>query len=273
MTTTLSLQPFFLRSSFGSIRSTLLGEAFLVGADPAFLYLKPRQTKANPLSRFSKLINRLLFVPIVAALVVGLLLFVPQVYYLFTPVDTIPVQAIEDSSALGGDFNQGTAGSSTPENNQESSQKEKYQPPKDENLPEGKWLVIPRIGVRTPLLETVNAEDALQKGVWKVPGYAEAGDTSQPMILAAHRFGYDWWKQDDYWKYNSFYFLPDTEPGDIIEIISDQRKWTYEIYGGEEGDIINDYNADMILYTCKFLNSPVRFFRYARLVDPTADTQ
>jgi hypothetical protein len=93
------------------------------------------------------------------------------------------------------------------------------------------------------------------------------------MILAAHRFGWEWWWQSDYWKYNSFYLLPDTEPGDIVEIIDDQRKWTYEIYGGGEGDSILDYDADMILYTCKFLNSPVRHFRYARLVDPTADTQ
>ena len=94
-----------------------------------------------------------------------------------------------------------------------------------------------------------------------------------PIILAAHRFGWDWWWQTDYWKYNSFYYLPEVEQGDMIEIIADQRKWVYEVYAGEEGEEITDYDADLILYTCKFLNSPLRHFRYARLISLDQNTQ
>jgi hypothetical protein len=113
---------------------------------------------------------------------------------------------------------------------------------------------------------TLDENEALDKGVWLVPDFGRPGDTTQPIIAAAHRFGWDWWWKTDYWKYNSFYLLTETEPGDRIEIIYDQRKWVYEIYAGEEGELITDYDADLILYTCKYLNSPIRYFRYAKLI-------
>jgi hypothetical protein len=206
---------------------------------------------------------------IVFSLVAAVAITVPEVYYRVFPADTLPILAKEEGSPLGGDFAQGvTEVEPTPTPVPSPSL-----PPQDPTLPEGRWLVIPRIGVRTELQETINEEEALAKGVWMVPDYGQPGDTTMPMILAAHRFGWQWWWQTDYWKYHSFYLLPDTEPGDLIEIIADQRKYTYEIYAGEEGDEITDYDAHLILYTCKFLNSPIRHFRYARLVDWNADTQ
>lgn len=106
------------------------------------------------------------------------------------------------------------------------------------------------------------------------PDYGKPGDEyNLPIILAAHRFGWDWWWQTDYWKYHSFYNLPELEPGDMVEIIADQRKWIYEIYAGEQGEEITDYEANLILYTCKFLNSPLRHFRYARLINLDQNTQ
>ena len=99
------------------------------------------------------------------------------------------------------------------------------------------------------------------------------------MILAAHRYGFRYmWETilDDgsiYALRHIFYKLPETEPGDRIEIIVDQRRYVYEIYAGGESDEITDYEADLILYTCKFLNAPIRFIRYARLLDPTLDSQ
>ena len=145
-------------------------------------------------------------------------------------------------------------------------------PPYNENLPEGDWLIIPRIGVRSLLQLTEHYEDALTTGVWLAPDFGRPGDNDLPMIVAGHRFGFKWWWQDDYWKYHSFYLLPDLEPGDTVEVISEKRKYLYEIYAGKEGTEITDYSADLILYTCKYLDSPIRIFRYARLLPPEGNT-
>lgn len=210
----------------------------------------------------NRFVQTFLSVVIVISIIVGGIFAAPQLYYSIFPKETVPVVAQNEGTPLGGEFDQGTQTVQQP-----------YQPPQDETLPEGKWLIIPRIGVRTELIETANSEEALAKGVWLVPEYGQPGDRTKPMIAAAHRFGWKWWWESDYWKYHSFNLLPELEPGDTVEVIADQRKWVYEIYAGEEGDEITDYNADLILYTCKFLNSPVRHFRYARLIDPTQNTQ
>lgn len=255
--------------------------------------------KARKISRFTKIRNRgsvqkrrsmrgrktsnrvvgwFLTAITIVSLIFALVLFVPAVYYIFFPADVIEIKPSYLGSPLGGEF--APPGSSSPEgavagvtSDTPAPTPEPYTPPRDETLPEGDWLVIPRIGVRTPLRKTTNPDEALDKGVWHVPDFGTPGDRTQPMILAAHRFGWQWWWKDEYWRYNSFYNLPETEPGDIIEVISDKRKWTYEIYAGEEGEDITDYNADLILYTCKYLQSPVRHFRYARIIDPTVMTQ
>lgn len=148
-----------------------------------------------------------------------------------------------------------------------------YQPPVDTTLPEGSWLSIPLIGLRSELQKTEDYDAALAKGIWQVPDFGDAGSTDLPMIVAGHRFGWDWWWKTDYWKYHSFYRLPELQVGDRVEVIADQRKWVYEIYAATEGEEITDYSADLILYTCKYLNSPARFFRYAKLIDPTQNTQ
>jgi sortase (surface protein transpeptidase) len=145
-------------------------------------------------------------------------------------------------------------------------QEQKYLPPKDENLPAGEWLIIPKIGVNSQLQRTENEHDALNSGLWWVPDFGKPGDLDKPMIVAGHRFGWKWWWQSDYWQKHSFYRLPELQPGDIVEVIADQRKWQYKIYQAEEGVEITDYDANLILYTCKHLNSPIRYFRYARLL-------
>ncbi len=192
-----------------------------------------------------------------------LILFAPVVYYTFFSADPVPVEAAQEGTPLGGNFSEGV----------KETQPEIQEPPYDETLPEGNWLIIPRIGVRTEILESEKSEESLMKGVWRVPDFGTPGERTEPMILAAHRYGYNWWWRGQYWRYHSFYLLPDLEPGDFIEVISHKRKYKYEIYAGEEGEEITDYNADLILYTCKFLNSPIRHFRYARLINPEKNTQ
>jgi len=140
-------------------------------------------------------------------------------------------------------------------------------PEKDESLPGGQYLSIPIIGVDTVLWEgkTEDYEMVLRKGVWRVPEMPKP-DEGQPVILAAHRFGYLEWT-NEYRRKNSFFNLPKLVPGDEIEIVWDQRRFTYRVERVAEGEEIEDYYSDLILYTCKFLVSPVRIFVYADLVN------
>ncbi len=197
---------------------------------------------------------------ILACIAVLVVLFAPTVYYTLNPGDVIPIETDASGTPLGGNFSSGSARVSS----------HVAAPTYDEHLPDGNWLIIPKIGVNTEILESATPDESLNKGVWRVPDFGTVTDLSKPMILAAHRYGWKaWWENgNQYWRYHSFYMLPKLEQGDIIEVISDHRKYVYEVYAGEQGQEISDYNADLILYTCKFLDSPLRYFRYARLVDP-----
>lgn len=144
---------------------------------------------------------------------------------------------------------------------------ENYQPPLNPSLPSKNLLRIAKIGVETEILENQaqDYEQALEKGVWRVPDFGTPFARRFPTILVAHRFGYLSWS-NSFRKQNSFYNLPKLSPGDKVEIIWKQRKYVFEIYGGEESEEVTDYTADLILYTCRFLESDVRIFRYAKLV-------
>ncbi len=138
---------------------------------------------------------------------------------------------------------------------------------KDVSLPEGHYLSIPQIGVDTVLWEgeAGSYEKVLRKGVWRVNDFGDPKNTDRPMILAAHRFGYLEWTQE-YRIKNSFYYLPKLKENDEIEVVWDQHRYKYLVTKVEEGTEINDYSSDLIMYTCKFLVSPVRIVVYARLV-------
>lgn len=138
-------------------------------------------------------------------------------------------------------------------------------PPVDKSLPTGKILNIPKIGVNGQIHEGEDADSLLEKGVWRVDDFGTPED-DLAIILAAHRFGYVAWT-NDYRNTNSFYHLPKTTIGDYIEIVWNQRVYQYEVYKAEENTEITDYSADLILYTCKLYNSPVRIFRYANRIN------
>ncbi|MCA9372959.1 hypothetical protein KC921_02585 [Candidatus Woesebacteria bacterium] len=221
---------------------------------------------SKQVSLFAKLTSKvalLLTAIALVGLVVSAIFFLPQIYYRVFPAQVVVSESTTPGTVLGGDFTKPT----------KITEGRQYVPPIDESLPDGDWVIIPQIGVRTQFKETEDPNDALVDGAWLSPTYGKPGDTGVPIIIAAHRFGWQWWWQSDYGKYHSFYYLPDTRPGTQVEVISGKRKWVYEIYAGEENDEISDYSADLILYTCKHISSPVRFIRYARLVNPTLDTQ
>ncbi len=143
---------------------------------------------------------------------------------------------------------------------------------RDVSLPEGHYLSIPKIGVDTIIWEgeSDNYDKALKKGVWRVNDFAtpdmETPGSGKPVILAAHRFGYIEWTQE-YRLKNSFYKLPDLKPGDEVEIVWNQHRYKYQVTKLEEGEKITDYSSDLILYTCKYLVSPIRIFVYAKLMN------
>lgn len=147
---------------------------------------------------------------------------------------------------------------------------QEHQPPQDPSLPREARIIIPKIGVDTQILEEseANFEEALKKGVWRVPSFGNPFNRRLQTILVAHRYGYLAWT-DAFRRQNSFYNLPKLSPGDRVEIIWDQRKYVYEIYGGDESELLTDYTADLTLYTCRFLESPIRIFRYAKLLRTT----
>jgi hypothetical protein len=143
-----------------------------------------------------------------------------------------------------------------------------YQPPVDPALPETNRIIIKSIGVDTAIVENPLSkyEDAFRQGVWRVPDFGTPYERKQPTILAAHRFGYLAWT-NAYRRQNSFFNLPKLKLGDQVEIIWNQRRYLYEIYSQEEAPQITNYGADLILYTCKFLESDTRVFKYGRLIE------
>lgn len=137
-------------------------------------------------------------------------------------------------------------------------------PPIDRSLPSTNMIIISSIGVNSEIQEGENGSAALENGIWRVPNFGTPEDTIS-VILAGHRFGYIYWSSDFRTK-SSFFNLPKTGVGDEVTLIWGQREYTYEIYEAKDGTYIDDYDADLILYTCRLFNSPVRVFRYAKRV-------
>lgn len=243
-----------LNQHFSQTRELLLGVSLWQKKTSPAVVPKLSQKKHSFRLSFLKV---LLTVVILVGIAGALVLTLPNLYYSVVPADTIEIKPEVIGSPIGGAYQA---------NLQTKSEKQAL-PIQDETLPEGDWVIIPEIGVKTNFLASENADEALKKGVWLSPEYGKPGDQGLPIILAAHRFGWSNWWQSDYGKLNSFYYLPDTKPGTIVELITDKRKWTYEIFAGEEGEEITRYDADLILYTCKHLSSPIRHIRYARLVE------
>jgi sortase (surface protein transpeptidase) len=143
-----------------------------------------------------------------------------------------------------------------------------YQPVFDATLPTQNRLVIDAIGFDAPIGEEVadNVEETLKQGAWRVGDFGTPYARKYPTILAAHRYGYlDWSNQ--YRREHSFYNLPKLDKGDRVEIIWNQRNYVYEIFESAESEEITNYQADLILYTCKFLDSKTRIIKYAKLVE------
>ena len=146
--------------------------------------------------------------------------------------------------------------------------KEPYQPREDKTLPLEGTIIIPSVGIETIINEATyeQYEEALKIGVWRVTDFGTPYERELPTILAAHRYGYLKWSIP-YRLKNSFYSLPKLKVGDTVEINWRQRKYIYEVYDEDKGETIENYDADLILYTCESLNSSIRIIKYARLLE------
>lgn len=135
----------------------------------------------------------------------------------------------------------------------------------DPSLPTENTLQIPKIGVNAVLQEGTDSKKALYRGVWRVPEFGTPLKNDNSIILAAHRYGYIEWSST-FRKTNSFANLPNLKEGDTFQIIWNQRAFVYKVYKMEESTQLTDYNADVILYTCKHLKSPIRIVAYAQRI-------
>ena len=284
--------PVFLSKHFEYLKRSLLGEwqqdqdpsqsyfktSFSFQPQPAVILFRESgaalavsQTASVRSNLWSEVVNWGLGLLMLGATISLVVMYGPQLYYSVFSHKTASLESDYEVMAVDGEFVSET-NEQTAANLVESYEDDdvlisrRYLPEINENLPTGDWLIIPRIGVHSELQATATAEEALETGVWWAPDFGLPGELDYPMIVAGHRYGWEWWWKTDYWTYHSFYRLPELQSGDEIKLISEQREWIYEIYASEEGEEIADYQADLILYTCKFLNSPLRYFQYARLV-------
>ncbi len=143
-------------------------------------------------------------------------------------------------------------------------------PEKDTSLTETNTLIIPKIGVNAEIMTGQDSAEALKLGPWIVYDYADPEqnylqETTKSIIIASHRFGYSSWSTE-HRNLISFFNLPKTVVGDNVIIIWNQREYIYQISAVEESTYVKDIDSDLILYTCKYYNSPIRIFRYANLI-------
>ena len=192
--------------------------------------------------------------------------YVPSIWYATSPdkianITNLLAQTATKSTDLV--IEERMAGDSTTE-----APKSDYQPKVNKSLPVESTMIIPSVGIETVINEATKAnyEEALRLGVWRVTDFGTPYERELPTILAAHRYGYLKWSIP-YRLKNSFYNLPKLKVGDTVEIDWRQRKYIYEVYKESNGEDIEDYSADLILYTCESLNSPIRIIKYGKLLE------
>ncbi|MBN1617925.1 sortase [Candidatus Dojkabacteria bacterium] len=224
----------------------------------------PKKNKSSKiLRRLKGILNLYTLIGFVFWILATIFIFIPYFPHIWYRLNANAIDSEVDSITSPAE-NSSDPGSFS--NRINDNPEEKVELPEfDKDLPKDNMLIIDKIGVNGIIQEGIDAEAILETGLWRVNdfGTPEDGNT---IIIAAHRFGYIYWT-NEFRKTNSFYNLPQTTVGDRIYIIWNQRRYEYEIYKAEDSTEINDYNADLILYTCRMFNSPVRVFRYAKRVN------
>jgi sortase (surface protein transpeptidase) len=129
----------------------------------------------------------------------------------------------------------------------------------------GTRITIPAVGLNTTVYESKVPSLGLDAGVWRDPlyGVPDRSNTG-PIILAAHRWGEDSFSWEYRYK-NLFTKFDQLKAGDEVTIIWNNHEYNYIIRTTIEGTAVTE-NADLIMYTCIYYNSPLRIFVYADLL-------
>ncbi len=148
--------------------------------------------------------------------------------------------------------------------------KEIIKPEYDLNLQSGQWIEIDSVDIAAEIFtnesisEEKEVEALLEEGVYAYPGNRDYGSQENMVIIAGHHFN-SWLPSNE--RTESFQDLDKVGVGEVIEIIDDQKKWTYKVETITKDVKIEDLGADLVLYTCVFWwDSDLRLFVYADLV-------
>ncbi|GAB4158817.1 MAG: hypothetical protein Fur003_2610 [Candidatus Dojkabacteria bacterium] len=227
--------------------------------------------KANKKAKLNKVLNLYIGIGVTLWIVAGVLILTPifpQIWYQLFP-NTYTNERSSLTTAIETDVNkldEIRQHYSEPEPSPEPEPEEKL-PPFNASLSKTPTIKISKIGVTSPIYLGADWNAALNQGPWMVNDFGTPDNQFAPIIIASHRWGGIGW---DVNKRNqrSFLKLPDVVYGDVITIVWGQREYKYQVYRGDENTKIDDYNADLILYTCKlYWESPIRIFRYARRIN------
>lgn len=136
--------------------------------------------------------------------------------------------------------------------------------PKDTAVTNNFTIKIASIGLDTLIWESMDSKKALDKGVWRNPQNGRPDENYLPVVLSAHRWGYDNYT-DEYRRKNLFLNLTNINTGDIILINWNNKEYRYKVQNTTVGAVI-DQKADLILITCTHYDSLERFIVFANKV-------
>jgi len=110
-------------------------------------------------------------------------------------------------------------------------------------------LIIKKIGVNAPIVNTKNADYGLSLGAWLDPE-TSTPDKGGNTVISGHRFKY--LPPSNL----TFYLLDKLKNNDIIDIIWKEKKYTYQVFNtkiieANDLSILNQDDSNIItLYTC-----------------------
>lgn len=113
-------------------------------------------------------------------------------------------------------------------------------------------LFIPSIGVD---MEIGEHKSSLDFGGW----VQSTSNDGIPNLIAVHRFGWNTLSAEEKIKL-TLYHVNKLEKGDVVYIIWDKQLYTYEVYDITTGTNNPQNNVDLVIYTCKFLDTKERSF-------------
>lgn len=138
--------------------------------------------------------------------------------------------------------------------------------PSGEAVTYGYRVRIPSQGLDTLIYECTTSECGLLKNAaWRIPEFGTPEDEDIITVIAAHRWGPDNFSTEKRIK-ELFYSFDKVQQGELIEIDWAGKTYKYQVTFKEENTVITRDEDDLILFTCKYYDSPIRIVVYAKLI-------